>query len=162
MRIFHEARMSDSPARIISTPNIMGFRTYACKPVTTSFFVGLQGARVPFPFRINDEIVILRMLKPIMETSIPKHISITQPKRLKPVSQYGTRMRTVTGKTNETRFAIIFFILTFSHFIPSLSHKQSVPTRKKKNDCILTEASFDCRYSRTKQFPSREKPEEPR
>jgi len=43
---------------------IIGFLTYLYRPEITSFFVGLQGARVPLPIVANREIVNISMRSP--------------------------------------------------------------------------------------------------
>lgn len=58
-----------SPASTVNTPIIIGFLTYLYIPPVINFFVGLHGARVPFPVLTKVDIVIII-------TERPMHIKI--------------------------------------------------------------------------------------
>lgn len=100
----------DSPVSTINTPIIMGFLTYLYMPVITSFFVGLQGARVPFPIFIklimfgmiiiNPEIMRINPVTNVEKCFIDKSFSI----------QKGTSINTIKGSMKEIRFFKTIFI----------------------------------------------------
>ena len=60
----HDPKKSASPNNTIITLVIIGFLTWAYDPVTTSLFVGSQGASVPLPMRINRLAVHTKPHKP--------------------------------------------------------------------------------------------------
>ena len=47
-----------SPSKTVNTPMIMGFLTWRYGPFITNFFGGDQGANVPLPILMNEEIVM--------------------------------------------------------------------------------------------------------
>ena len=108
--MFSDRNMIDSPVKIIKTPVIIGFLTWLYIPVVTRLTVGLQGARVPFPMRMNKEMVLNMIYKP------PK-IRNSPPNRLHPFLtersfsiQVGTKINTKKGKTKEINCFSILFI----------------------------------------------------
>jgi hypothetical protein len=59
-----EPNNTASPSRTHNTPLIIGFRTNRYTPCTTSFCVGSQGARVPFPILANNVMVLIIRTRP--------------------------------------------------------------------------------------------------
>lgn len=53
-----ELNRKTSPDKTRITPEIIGFRTWAYKPVVTNLLVGSQGANVPLPILKNIRMVI--------------------------------------------------------------------------------------------------------
>jgi hypothetical protein len=76
-----------------------------------SFFVGLQGARVPFPFIINAEIVMTMKYNPKNMIQMPTINVGMLFIRMSFSSDKGTNTRTVKGRMKEKICLIIFFIL---------------------------------------------------
>jgi hypothetical protein len=66
-----ENRMA-SPNNAIKTPEIMGFRTYRYRPVTTICFVGAQGARVPSPILENIRMQMIKRATPMIIRAKPR------------------------------------------------------------------------------------------
>lgn len=98
-----------SPASVIKTPEIIGFLTYLYSPPVTSFFGGLQGARVPFPIRIKDEIVIIRRVIPtIMSNSPGIKVQLFTTRMFFSIYR-GIKIRTVIGRIREKNCLMIFF-----------------------------------------------------
>src|SRR6185369_3789802 len=62
---------TDSPINIVTTPLIIGLRTYRYGPIATSFCVGSHGASVPFPTRANSETHHPKSAKPHRKIKIP-------------------------------------------------------------------------------------------
>lgn len=63
---------TDSPINIVTTPLIIGLRTYRYGPTATSRCVGSHGASVPFPTRANSEMHHAKSAKPHRKIRIPE------------------------------------------------------------------------------------------
>lgn len=69
-----DEKTRDSPIIIIMTPESIGLRTREYGPVATSFCVGAQGAKVPFPMVAKSLIVQTAKNRPVENINNPNNM----------------------------------------------------------------------------------------